>query len=187
MSYCDQADSRTCPWRRRAFRTARPAAVAIRWRKPCLLDLLRVLGWNVRFISASFRRSGRRRVLVLPPWRRSGEAGAIDPPRRTLHLAWKARVHQTAGTGRGYLAHDSPADQAAAPRQAVHRGCTMRLTPCELAPPSTPVDAGVENFLTGGFRAGDKKYSNCGMTVRTPCAHRCPRLPGVPGSPLYDR
>jgi hypothetical protein len=56
-----QADSRTRPRRRRAFKTARPARVDIRWRKPCRLDLLRVLGWNVRFISASIRRSGATR------------------------------------------------------------------------------------------------------------------------------
>ena len=61
-----QADNRTRPRRRRALSTAHPARVAIRWRKPCLLDLLRVLGWNVRFISASFRRSGCRASVVSP-------------------------------------------------------------------------------------------------------------------------
>ena len=76
-----QADSRTRPRRRRALMTARPARVAILWRKPCLLDLLRVLGWNVRFISASFRRSGAARLWCLPTRRWPSGAGAIDPPR----------------------------------------------------------------------------------------------------------
>jgi hypothetical protein len=46
--------------------TARPARVDILWRKPCLLALLRVFGWNVRFISPSFRRSGAARLGVHP-------------------------------------------------------------------------------------------------------------------------
>lgn len=38
------------PLRRRAARTRRPLAVCIRRRKPCLLILLRLCGWNVLFI-----------------------------------------------------------------------------------------------------------------------------------------
>ena len=45
----DQADRRTRPLRRRALRIARPARVELRWRKPCRLARLRLLGWKVRF------------------------------------------------------------------------------------------------------------------------------------------
>lgn len=38
------------PFARRAANTRRPLAVCIRWRKPCLLFLLRLWGWNVLFI-----------------------------------------------------------------------------------------------------------------------------------------
>ena len=44
-----QADRRARPFRRRAFRTFRPPAVAIRARKPCFLARRRILGWKVRF------------------------------------------------------------------------------------------------------------------------------------------
>lgn len=40
----DQADSRLRPFRRRAFRTARPPRVAIRARKPCFIDRRFLLG-----------------------------------------------------------------------------------------------------------------------------------------------
>ncbi len=108
-----QADSRTRPWRRRALMTARPARVAIRWRKPCLLDLLRVLGWNVRFISTSFRRSGATRRWCLPTRRWSSETGAIDPPRGSLQLARENTGPPDGRTGPDNLAHDPWLDQAA--------------------------------------------------------------------------
>lgn len=38
------------PFARREANTRRPLAVCIRWRKPCLLFLLRLWGWNVLFI-----------------------------------------------------------------------------------------------------------------------------------------
>src|ERR1019366_778362 len=37
------------PWARRREITARPSAVFIRERKPCVLARWRLLGWNVRF------------------------------------------------------------------------------------------------------------------------------------------
>jgi len=42
------------PFARRAASTLRPLAVAILWRKPCLLILLRREGWNVLFILRMF-------------------------------------------------------------------------------------------------------------------------------------
>lgn len=48
-----QAESRARPLARRAFRTARPPAVAIRARKPCFFALRRAFGWNVRFTETS--------------------------------------------------------------------------------------------------------------------------------------
>jgi hypothetical protein len=67
----------------------------------------------------------------------------------------KTRVHQTAGTGPGNLAHDSVPAKRQAPEASLAWERYDSWTPCELAPPSTPVDAGVENFSTGGPRAGD--------------------------------
>lgn len=48
-----QAESFARPRRRRAFRTAWPARVDIRCRKPCFRARFRLFGWNVRFISFS--------------------------------------------------------------------------------------------------------------------------------------
>jgi hypothetical protein len=45
----DHALSRWRPLSLRARSTARPPRVDARWRNPCFLDRLRVLGWNVRF------------------------------------------------------------------------------------------------------------------------------------------
>ena len=130
-----QADNRTRPRRRRAFITARPARVAMRWRKPCLLDLLRVLGWNVRFISASFRRSGCRYVCGVSR-RGEGPVEQVQSTRQEDLCTWRAktRVHQTAGTGRGNLAHHPPLDQAAGPRAGwptalYDSGHTLRARP----------------------------------------------------------
>ncbi len=41
-------------WRRRALRTRRPLALAMRARKPCLFTRLRREGWNVLFIISLF-------------------------------------------------------------------------------------------------------------------------------------
>ncbi len=41
----DQADSRCRPLARRAFKTARPARVLMRLRKPCFLARRRLFGW----------------------------------------------------------------------------------------------------------------------------------------------
>jgi hypothetical protein len=40
-----QADRRARPRRRRAFKMAWPARVAMRWRNPCRLARFRLLGW----------------------------------------------------------------------------------------------------------------------------------------------
>ncbi len=44
------AERWTRPLARRAAKTARPARVAIRARKPCFLARRRVFGWKVRFV-----------------------------------------------------------------------------------------------------------------------------------------
>lgn len=46
------------PLRRRAARTARPARVRIRSRKPCTLARRRLFGWNVRLLTGTPGRSG---------------------------------------------------------------------------------------------------------------------------------
>ena len=46
-----QADRRARPFARRAFMTCRPPLVAMRARKPCRRLRLRLLGWNVLFIT----------------------------------------------------------------------------------------------------------------------------------------
>lgn len=53
---CRQAERRARPRRRRAFKIAWPARVDMRWRNPCFRARLRVLGWNVLFISSLSRR-----------------------------------------------------------------------------------------------------------------------------------
>lgn len=95
--------------------------------------------------SGSVSRRGSGPVIQVPSTRRD----------ENCILRAKARVHQTAGTGPGNLAQDPRRDQADALRQDRQRRCTIPA-PCVLAPPSTPVDAGVENFSTGGPRAGDR-------------------------------
>ena len=152
-----QADNRIRPRRRRALMTTRD-------RRASPSD-----GENRAFSTScgcwvGTSASSQPRFVVPVPRvrgvsrRGDGPVEQVRSTRRDDLCIWRAktRVHQTAGTGRDNLAHDPPRDQAEAQRQAAHRGCTIPSTPCELAPPSTPVDAGVENFLTGGPRAGDR-------------------------------
>jgi hypothetical protein len=54
----DHAERRRRPLARRAFSTARPLRVAIRWRNPCLRERRRLFGWNVRFTHASSAQAG---------------------------------------------------------------------------------------------------------------------------------
>lgn len=66
-----QADSSERPLRRRAERIARPARVFMRARKPWVRERRRLLGWNVRLLKGSLRRSccacfGRSRSWLLP-------------------------------------------------------------------------------------------------------------------------
>ena len=49
----DQALSRSRPLRLRAARTARPARVRMRSRKPCVLARRRLFGWNVRLLTGA--------------------------------------------------------------------------------------------------------------------------------------
>ena len=49
----DQALRRARPLRRRAARTARPALVRMRSRKPCVLARRRLFGWNVRLLTGT--------------------------------------------------------------------------------------------------------------------------------------
>jgi hypothetical protein len=51
LSRQDQALSRSRPLRLRAARTARPARVRMRSRKPCVFARRRLFGWNVRLLT----------------------------------------------------------------------------------------------------------------------------------------
>ena len=51
----DQALSLSRPLCRRAARTARPARVRMRSRKPCVLARRRLFGWNVRLLTGGSR------------------------------------------------------------------------------------------------------------------------------------
>jgi hypothetical protein len=51
----DQALSFSRPLCRRAARTARPARVRMRSRKPCVLARRRLFGWNVRLLTGGSR------------------------------------------------------------------------------------------------------------------------------------
>ena len=68
----NQALSRARPLWRRAARTARPARVRMRSRKPCVLARRRLFGWNVRLLTGapdqeSFGDLGRARPTRVPP------------------------------------------------------------------------------------------------------------------------
>src|SRR5580700_9891214 len=69
----DQALSRSRPLCLRAARTARPARVRIRSRKPCVFARRRLFGWNVRLLTGTPGKgdladthAGRRTVLGFP-------------------------------------------------------------------------------------------------------------------------
>ena len=69
----DQALSRSRPLRLRAARTARPARVRIRSRKPCVFARRRLFGWNVRLLTGTpdkgildCTHAGLRAVLGFP-------------------------------------------------------------------------------------------------------------------------
>lgn len=53
LGWKDQALSRSRPLRLRAARTARPARVRMRSRKPCVFARRRLFGWNVRLLTGA--------------------------------------------------------------------------------------------------------------------------------------
>ncbi len=53
LGWQDQALSRSRPLRLRAARTARPARVRMRSRKPCVFARRRLFGWNVRLLTGA--------------------------------------------------------------------------------------------------------------------------------------
>jgi len=53
LGWQDQALSRSRPLRLRAARTARPARVRMRSRKPCVFARRRLFGWNVRLLTGT--------------------------------------------------------------------------------------------------------------------------------------
>jgi hypothetical protein len=76
----NQALSRARPLWRRAARTARPARVRMRSRKPCVLARRRLFGWNVRLLTGapdqdSYGDSRHARSTRVPP---------TDPPQATI-------------------------------------------------------------------------------------------------------
>jgi hypothetical protein len=73
----DQAERRVRPLSRRDFSTARPPRVLIRARKPCLRLRRRLLGWNVRFTTISFRRFDARSAHF---WSDEISRPRTDPP-----------------------------------------------------------------------------------------------------------
>jgi hypothetical protein len=90
----DQALSRSRPLRLRAARTARPARVRMRSRKPCVLARRRLFGWNVRLLtgapdqdddcsirnSALFRSASGPRRSLAPAARTSSRQPVLDSP-----------------------------------------------------------------------------------------------------------
>ena len=93
----DQALSLSRPLCRRAARTARPARVRMRSRKPCVLARRRLFGWNVRLLTgapgwgysmmgAVYRHACRSRIHPRLPSRTPAFAARVPPPRLRL---WK--------------------------------------------------------------------------------------------------
>ena len=96
----DQALSLSRPLCRRAARTARPARVRMRSRKPCVLARRRLFGWNVRLLTGApgwgysmmgtpDRHACRPRIHPRLPSRTPAFATRAPPPRLRL---WKAIV-----------------------------------------------------------------------------------------------
>jgi hypothetical protein len=79
----DQALSRSRPLRLRAARTARPARVRMRSRKPCVLARRRLFGWNVRLLTGAPGQGS---------WLHAGSTTAVrvsDSPQATI---WNTAV-----------------------------------------------------------------------------------------------
>ena len=100
-----QTLTRARPLRRRAARTARPALVRMRSRKPCVLARRRLFGWNVRLLTGELRgtvsassrphRRGRARSRAAELAR--GVTGSVHGTRRGHH--WSNQAGPTyAGT-----------------------------------------------------------------------------------------
>src|SRR5699024_8915770 len=77
----DQAVRARRPLRRRPARIARPARVLMRWRKPCVLARLRVLGWKVCLLTSCSIDRGQRWV---PPTAVPVAARQAEPPSSSL-------------------------------------------------------------------------------------------------------
>lgn len=100
------AERRLRPLARRALRTARPARVRMRRRKPWRRLRRRTLGWNVRFMEESRRREDASAGKVTNPhhqcqrWYRSGRRTARRKPlsrERWSKAATRPQVMSTMG------------------------------------------------------------------------------------------
>jgi hypothetical protein len=118
----DQALRRARPLRRRAARTARPALVRMRSRKPCVLARRRLFGWNVRLLTGT-------PGTVLGFW---GPARAISAHAgsTTVRVAGSVHVTRTAGHGQTSGGRLGPAEHPVSrttPAGAPRLWTTLRL------------------------------------------------------------
>ena len=97
----------------------------------------------------------------------------VRSTRRDRDTIWRAKAlaHQdTIGPVQAISAHVPPRDHATrSPKHAKRWRCTIPA-PCVLAPPSTPVDAGVENFSTGGLELvteAQQLWNDCSDSLRS--------------------
>ena len=121
----DQADSRLRPFRRRAFRTARPPRVAIRARKPCFIDRRFLLGWYVRFTKNSSVTSHDGPVDV---GRRDADATG-QATARALTWATRDRAFQRLSTACYVAVFQRPCPRNPGPETAVGPGHATRDEP----------------------------------------------------------
>ncbi len=74
VSFRDHTERRFLPLARLRLMTARPDLVAMRTKNPCVRFLLRLCGWNVRFMNPSFpfhrkvERAESKHSRVFSPW-----------------------------------------------------------------------------------------------------------------------
>jgi hypothetical protein len=130
----DQAERRERPLARRRRRTARPAFVRIRRRKPCFLLRLRLFGWNVLFTHG----------LLGRPDHAARVPGAHAPSSNRHHPIWSRRfatrrstAHSATAKGPrrgGHGARTAFESTAPASRPTIHR----RSSRDDGDPPSVP-------------------------------------------------
>jgi hypothetical protein len=174
----DQADRRERPLVRRRRRTARPAFVRIRRRKPCFLLRRRLFGWNVLFTHGLLERPGHPRG-----WGALRRVPRIDtgaPAHTATTEGLRRRGH---GARTAWQSTAPPSDRTIAPARArppapnwtlaglstaLIRSAapSVRVTGTRLLPPQSARRTAAESFCRPCF------VHTCGHTCGQPLGSR---------------